>query len=1717
MELLLFADSRDATLKDLRQRAAIEVLSEEPSFFGPVLKVRAPISELPQLAGLAGVQELELCRKRVPANDLSRATLGVATDSVTSSNYLGLTGTNVLVCVNDTGVDASQPDLAGRVFSDSPASGTDTNGHGTHVAGIIAGSGSRSLTVTNAPGSSLPSATLQFRGKAPGASLFATRTAEAGDGYLQQTAARTNAIISNNSWNYANDNEYDLASASYDAAVRDALPGTPGSQSLLFVFAAGNSGAGADAGTGGLADSIQSPGTAKNVITVGAIEDFRTITNETWTCATNGTSGNCQTNVPWLGLTDSSNQVASFSSRGNVGIGVEGEFGRFKPDVVAPGTFLVSTRSGQWDAQAYYSGRTNALSTPPDANYFEVLSNLNRGLGPFYRYESGSSLAAAEVSGMLALMEEFYQTRLGWTNSPALMKALLINGARTLGGGYGLSISSPTNYQGWGLVHLPGSAPAGLIRSASGTNAMWVFDQSPANALVTGQSHTRFVTTSQAARQQPLRVTLAWTDPPGNPVAGLKLVNDLDLLVTNLDTGQVFLGNDIAPGQSFNGPWNTNAAPHQDSANNVENVYLPPTLGTNYSITVMARRVNVNAVTAAADGVRQDYALVVSSGDGQSPNALILTNAFIPGQTPPFVTVVTNTFLSDTNDWGSVLLRQTVGANAPLPDAGTVALAGNTNAVLTIGNTNQWHFYVVTNSTAFTNAVFLTFNSRLLALTSANAATNGGADSPREADIDLYVSQDPQLLSLAPAALATAESSVSRGGTEMIVLSNASANVYYIGVKSETQSAAEYGFVADFSELPFDQDDGLGNRVLRGFPNPLPIPGGSSSNAGVADCFCITPSPLIVQRAIITNILTAPNLGDLTGTLNHRGASVVLNNHSTNGPVVQQTFIYDDSEQEDVPGAVPSDGPGSLRVFGGASGTGPWWLRLSDTNQPAVEQGFSTFLQAQADLTAPFSATLLPGSCREDFIYVPPEAGKLTVAVTLASGDGPVLMQVFPARTPLTNSALLALASAGSNATFVCDNTTQPPLNGGLYEVRLCNQGAAPASVSGLATITPNPNPAPASQFTSSGATPILSDALTTSAVMVTNTGLVGSVAVGVRINHPRVSDLLLKLASPGGTRVVLAENRGGLTSGGMGSNVLITNATPVSYVGGPEGVTNTFDTGQTSGTVMINFDFYALPDDMRVYYDGTLLYDSGLVSNTGATNLQYGPGNSTVITVVMNEGGNTNDNTAWYYKLTSVQSAPSYLTFTENTNLTTTPVKFAAAPFTNFNFSGGSTGSNGLFYLPEESLDKLAGKPAAGLWTLEIFDTRATATVSSPVLLSWQLGLRFQKTVPDPVVAVPGVAATNFLMSGQMQWYAVDAPEWVSFASNTLVTATLPVRLWFNQAASPTGTNAGDVLLFANSTGMTQLLRTNGLPPLLPGRRYYLGVENTNSSPVTVALQVTFNVASMTVLQSGVPFPNSNPGGPGATDYYLYVVSSNAVRVQFEINGPSADMTLLARKGLPLPTLTSYDYHSANPGTNDELIVVYYSSQPVPLTPGEWYLGAVDVTGAAATYSILATEYSSSGTNIVISNPAAHSDSFCFSWSSLAGAHYYIQGKTNLMDAHWTTVSGTLTATDVITSYCVPLSSGCHYFRVQEGLVVSPAPLVLSSIGATPAGVRLNWTGPTNAQFNVQWSAFPGTSNWLAFSNVITGSNGQCSFLDDGSQSAGLSQTRFYRLHELN
>ena len=269
---------------------------------------------------------------------------------------------------------------------------------------------------------------------------------------------------------------------------------------------------------------------------------------------------------------------------------------------------------------------------------------------------------------------------------------------------------------------------------------MLLFDQSPNDALATGQSHTRFITVSSAATNQPLRVTLVWTDPPGNPAASLKLVNNLDLVVTNLDTGQVFFGNDFPAGGSFTAAWDGSSPPNFDVVNNVENVFLAPPLGTHYSVTVLARSIAVNAVTGQSTNIAQDYALVISSGDGAVPDALTFTDLPVASALLP---------TSRSSPTRSAPTRHCPVRCCSTSERGQLAAAGRglrpwpggSNGLIAPGTPSQWKFYVLSNDQGYTNAAFVTFRP----LTSPCRTRAPTRPTSRLAsvppDVDLYVSR----------------------------------------------------------------------------------------------------------------------------------------------------------------------------------------------------------------------------------------------------------------------------------------------------------------------------------------------------------------------------------------------------------------------------------------------------------------------------------------------------------------------------------------------------------------------------------------------------------------------------------------------------------------------------------------------------------------------------------------------------------------------------------------------------------------------------------------------------------------------------------------------------------------------------------------------------------------------------------------------------------------
>ena len=198
------------------------------------------------------------------------------------------------------------------------------------------------------------------------------------------------------------------------------------------------------------------------------------------------------------------------------------------------------------------------------------------------------------MSGAAAVFVQFYrETHTNTTPSPALVKAALINSAVDLDDESGTG-PTPNNDEGWGRVDLTqiiGSARAVdfVDQSALLTNNQ-VFEK---NILV-------------ASDNEPLVITLTYTDVPGFPGAIPALVNDLDLEVV-APNGAIFRGNQFNQGESV-----SNATGH-DSINNVEGVYISAPLAGEYVVRVRARSVveDARVDTAFTD---QDFALV-TSGD----------------------------------------------------------------------------------------------------------------------------------------------------------------------------------------------------------------------------------------------------------------------------------------------------------------------------------------------------------------------------------------------------------------------------------------------------------------------------------------------------------------------------------------------------------------------------------------------------------------------------------------------------------------------------------------------------------------------------------------------------------------------------------------------------------------------------------------------------------------------------------------------------------------------------------------------------------------------------------------------------------------------------------------------------------------------------------------------------------------------------------------------
>lgn len=424
----------------------------------------------------------------------------------------GYTGRGQVASMADTGLDNGDAKAIFSDFSGSIINGyyfgmfskswEDPMGHGTHVAGSVMSRGTASGGQLKGGAYEAEFIPESIWSPMLGGLSLPSKLAD-----LFEKAYKDGARVHTNSWGGARD------FGAYDAFARQVDEYTFKNQEMLVLFAAGNSGT--DANKDGRIDSgsMSSPGTAKNCLTVGASENLLSkggiqvpisklrAAKDSWSAEPIYSSY----------VSDNINGIAMFSSRGPT------LDGRTKPDIVAPGTNILSNRSHHAEAQDLW-GKYN----------------------DDYVFSGGTSMATPLTAGGVTVARQIVSEKYNIKNpSGALMKAVMIHTADEMfPGQYGevgaargqeLLTRRPNSDEGYGRANMANVA----ILDPKSTELIDVKD-----GVAQGQSFEKEIRVANK-----VLVNLVWTDAPASPNANPSLVNDLDLELVK-PNGEVITVND---------------------------------------------------------------------------------------------------------------------------------------------------------------------------------------------------------------------------------------------------------------------------------------------------------------------------------------------------------------------------------------------------------------------------------------------------------------------------------------------------------------------------------------------------------------------------------------------------------------------------------------------------------------------------------------------------------------------------------------------------------------------------------------------------------------------------------------------------------------------------------------------------------------------------------------------------------------------------------------------------------------------------------------------------------------------------------------------------------------------------------------------------------------------------------------------------------------------
>jgi subtilisin family serine protease len=499
----------DTTQQEFQQ--FIDKLSSDKAIKGDVRKGNRKVQVVihdKYLDRVASKEEVFIIRetpKFILYNDKARNILQARNAIINGTSF---EGANQVIAVADSGFDKGRTDdvhpaFRNRVRELHATHGRnppdDPTGHGTHVCGSVLGSGVSALLGT---GPHL------IEGIAPRASLVVQcllnqqrEFIEPFDLYslFRETYYDDGAKIHTNSWGIEPTDEQ----KPYDEYSKDVDQFVWQQNDQVVLFAAGNSGIDSK-GNGQVSQpTIGSAAASKNCITVGASEserpEIKVTYPEVW-----GLSRFPTDPIRDDPIADCANGMAAFSSRGPT------REGRIKPDLVAPGTCVLSSRS-------------RAMIDLPDWIKSLPASISRHTYDKLWIVDNGTSMATPLVAGCAAVIREVLLSQGVERPQAALIKALLINGADPLQGQYRPSETGPAPNvnSGFGRVNLKNSVNNANIVASQKAGC------GQGDPLEDLQVHTFKLRCRRPLEENAtFKITLVWSDPPDR-----ELINHLDLIV----------------------------------------------------------------------------------------------------------------------------------------------------------------------------------------------------------------------------------------------------------------------------------------------------------------------------------------------------------------------------------------------------------------------------------------------------------------------------------------------------------------------------------------------------------------------------------------------------------------------------------------------------------------------------------------------------------------------------------------------------------------------------------------------------------------------------------------------------------------------------------------------------------------------------------------------------------------------------------------------------------------------------------------------------------------------------------------------------------------------------------------------------------------------------------------------------------------------------------